>query len=674
MNISANAWSKISGVAVVLFLFAYGLFSFPLALFGPDRAMIPGDLGDSRFNNYILEHFHQWTAGKVDSYWDAPFMYPHQNVTALSDNLLGTAPVYSLFRRMGYGRESAFQLWILLVFAMNYICCFLALRQWSRHAVLAACGAYIFAFGIHSIGHLDHAQMFPRMAVPLALWWCWQWLQHGRILHFLLTALAVVFQFYCAIYLGFILCYVLLCLMIAHVLMHLGEIRRYLPAGWRRGLAGLGIIALAAAIMLPLMLPYLEASKVTDMRRIDEVRHAIPRLQGLFFTHPAALSWRSLSLHSQNAFDEWWNQFHFMGGLPWLAVLLAPWLLWRRDLRSEQRRTIGVLMVALLLAIIFCLRIGDFTLYGVVHALPGFSAMRSIDRFMPVIAMLFIALMTLVFSNVPAKAWPKLVIGIVLALVVVLDNRIDVGQLKRYNKNAAREFVDRARLDMQLQAGHDTRAIAYTPARGALDHKEDHHRSIAMHLTAMLAAQELGMPVVNAYTGYYPQHYMAFWDRQDRRTLEDWIFFNGMATDGIQLVNGVREPIFRADTVQWRGPNGKFLSADPRRPLEPHVDNGDPGLWETFVRLELAQGRTAFVAHTDRFLSVELHRDSGLVVVSDRLGDMGVFILQEHNDGTVGIRADNGRFLVLDTLTYRIHARGDSTDALGRFRLPRPAP
>jgi hypothetical protein len=62
------------GWAMAIALFAWGLWSFPLALFGPDRSLIPGDLGDSRFNNYILEHFHQWSLGKVPSYWDAPFM------------------------------------------------------------------------------------------------------------------------------------------------------------------------------------------------------------------------------------------------------------------------------------------------------------------------------------------------------------------------------------------------------------------------------------------------------------------------------------------------------------------------------------------------------------------------------------------------------------------------
>ncbi len=30
-------------------LLLYGLWSFPLAIFGPDRELIPGDLGDARF-------------------------------------------------------------------------------------------------------------------------------------------------------------------------------------------------------------------------------------------------------------------------------------------------------------------------------------------------------------------------------------------------------------------------------------------------------------------------------------------------------------------------------------------------------------------------------------------------------------------------------------------------
>lgn len=58
-------------------------------------------------------------------------MYPWKNVIGLSDNLLGTAPIYSLFRLLSYGREGAFQGWMLTLFGLNYWCGTLAFRKWT---------------------------------------------------------------------------------------------------------------------------------------------------------------------------------------------------------------------------------------------------------------------------------------------------------------------------------------------------------------------------------------------------------------------------------------------------------------------------------------------------------------------------------------------------------------
>ena len=154
-------------ILVAIALFIAGLWSVPLALFGPDRTLIPGDMGDARFNNWILEHFHQYVTGKVGSFWDAPFMYPWKNAIALSDNLLGSAPIYSALRYLGQTREGAFQGWIVAMFALNYGCCFVAMRKWAGNSALAACASYIFAFGIYNIGQLNYLQVPSLWAVTL---------------------------------------------------------------------------------------------------------------------------------------------------------------------------------------------------------------------------------------------------------------------------------------------------------------------------------------------------------------------------------------------------------------------------------------------------------------------------------------------------------------------------
>lgn len=664
--------NKMLAVAVPVLLFAYGTWTFPLAMLGDERKLLPGDLGDSRFNNYILEHFHQYATGSVDSYWDAPFMYPYKNVTALSDNLLGTAPLYSLFRHFGFNRESAYQLWILALFSLNYICCFIALVLWSKRAALSACGAYVFAFGIHMIGQMEHAQVFPKFMVPLAFWFCWQWLNSGRAKHLFLTALAVVYQFYCGVYLGFMLCYGLLFLALAYGLVDFRRIARYRPSRWQPFAKGVGVLMIAAVLLWPLMKPYVEVSDAIGMRTFEEVKATIPRPQSYFFTHPGALSWRSLSEHSQFGFPEWWSHFHFMGALPWIAILLLPIVLWKSGADVAMKKSVAVLGVAFVLSTFFCLRIGDFTLYEVIFKLPGFSAMRAIDRIINVQAMYFAAVMVMVGAAVTTKAWTRTLIGVCLPILIGVENKVDVNALKRYDKYAAQELVDRVVLDLQLQHDSAARAYAYTPARGVLPFAEDHTRTIHMHLTAMLAAQQLGVPIVNAYSGSYPGNHMTFWDRQDQRSLDDWCAFNGTSSADIRIVNNIHRSILNADTIALLAPSAKYVCVDPPRGDRAFADRTSVGIWETFVRLRLSPTECAFVAHTDMFLSVELHRDSALVATTDRLGDMGVFIVEEQPVGSVAIRADNGLYVALDSASLRLVARAATVNASCLFRPERP--
>ena len=53
-----------------------GTYLIVIRPFGVSFEFLPGDLGDARLNNYILEHFFRWVHGWTASYWNAPFFYP----------------------------------------------------------------------------------------------------------------------------------------------------------------------------------------------------------------------------------------------------------------------------------------------------------------------------------------------------------------------------------------------------------------------------------------------------------------------------------------------------------------------------------------------------------------------------------------------------------------------
>jgi len=242
---------------VPFFLLIAGLYLLPVSIFEPDFSKIPGDLGDARFNNYILEHGHKYFSGEINSYWNAPFLFPYKNVTALSDNLLGALPVYSFFRILGTDRETSFLFWLITLFALNYICCFIALKQWSGNVILSSVGAYIFAFSIYNIGQLDHVQILPKFISPLVIFWWWKFISEKKEKYFLFVILGLVYQFYCGIYLAFMLAYILIFMLFAYCAVYRNNLEFYKFRNKRLLSYIVSVSIVAIVLLLPLLMPYI---------------------------------------------------------------------------------------------------------------------------------------------------------------------------------------------------------------------------------------------------------------------------------------------------------------------------------------------------------------------------------------------------------------------------------
>lgn len=672
---SSPSWLKPLGIVVSMALFLVGIWSVPLAIFGPDHALIPGDLGDARFNNYILEHFHHFITGKLASYWDAPFMYPWKNVIALSDNLLGTAPLYSAFRTFGFSREGAFQLWILSLFALNYWCCLVALRKWSGSLVPAACAAYIFAFGIYNIGQMNNLQVLPRFMAPLAFLFLWNHLRSGSWKWLLVAILAVVYQFYCGIYIGFILVYALFFLFIGHVIAfrkpsYLRHFRNWrFAAGWAV-FAATGIV-----LLLPMMLHYLAVPEDLGTRNFSDILASVPRPTSYFFTHPAALSWRSLSHIGVDAFPQWWSHFHFIGALPWAAVLAVPFILVSKHTLASDRKVLVAIGSALLLSTVCCLNIAGFSLYKLVFMLPGFSVLRAVDRFINVQVLFFLVLFVAVLRPLFRHRRAAWALSLLLPVLVVQDNRWDVERTKRFDKLGSQRMVEdvERRMAREIEDSDRYDAIAYEPifrVGGSFD--ERHFEVITTQINAMLAAQAVGISTVNAYTGGYPGNYIHFFDNMDHGSLAAWCGFNGIGTGRIQEINGLAVDVVARDTVRFIAANGRYWCADESRQGKVLANRDKADGWETFLQLHLPDGRVAFLASNSQFLCAELEEDRQLSATGEDLGDYGLFTMEPLDSGKVAIKAFNGHYVALDPGSEELLATSDSIVPNARFKLLRP--
>lgn len=197
-----NSIVTYAGIAAFLVL---SLWLIVIAPMGPDLSMIPGDIGDARFNNFVLEHFYRWLIGKEAGFWDARIFYPVPKTIAFSDSFLGNGWFYAFFRLTGSDRETAFQYWYIFGFCLNYLAAAYVLMRLNFKPVAIATGAFFFTFGIPVLVREGHAQLVYRFPVPLACLMLWSFFQNPRFRSLLSVGFWLVWQFFLSIYLGFFL-------------------------------------------------------------------------------------------------------------------------------------------------------------------------------------------------------------------------------------------------------------------------------------------------------------------------------------------------------------------------------------------------------------------------------------------------------------------------------------
>jgi hypothetical protein len=524
-------------VLIPLALLLTGLYLVPVKIMDTGFTKIIGDLGDARFNNYILEHGHKFLHGEIRNFWNAPMMYPYKNVIAFSDNLLGTMPIYSVFRDLGCDRETAFQCWVLSLFTLNFIFCFITLKKWCGNSIIAATAAYIFAFGIYNTGHFQHIQVLPKFIAPLVVYWSWKFFTTKDIKYFLYSNLGLVFQFYCGIYLGFFLLYALLFLTIAYFIIYLDIKFFNLFLSWKFLLKFLLIILLSAVLLYWLMHPYYEIIKFTDILLFEDIFSSIPKPVSYFFSHTAASNWHILSGHSQFAFPLWWSHFHFVGALPFLGIILVFILFFINKVEIQQKKFLVFLLLVLFLNIIFCLNINGFTLYKYIYLIPGFSSMRSLDRIMNIQIIFFILIFTFAMNEALKINTKMKYLVYLLPLLVIIDNKINVTEIKRFDKAYDQSIIKEIESNISRQYNHKYKSIAYLPLITKPAEPEKHTKTIQLNISAILAAQSLNIPIVNGYSGHYPDKFMAFFDQMDTVSLKTWCDFNKCNINEIQCIS-----------------------------------------------------------------------------------------------------------------------------------------
>lgn len=648
-------------------LLCVGLYLIPLNIFDLDFSKIPGNFGDARFNNYILEHDYLYFIGQVDKYWDAQFMYPFKNVIAFSDNLLGTAPIYAVFRLIGADRETAFQYWLIILFALNFICCYWALYKWSDNNVLSSTGAYIFSFSILLVGNIYNVQTIPKFLVPLVFYWCWKYFTQKEIKYFLFLSLGVIFQFYCGIYLGFLLLYALLFLFIAYVIIY-RDFTLFRQFKKRKIIGNhLIVLIIICCLFIPFILPYIFISQEAGIPSFEEVKQYIPTLRSYFFTSKAPILWTALSEHAVLELKNWWCHFLFIGALPWLGIIAVPIVFLLKKTDSNSKKFIAFLCLGLFLSFIFCLNINGFTLYKYIYELPGFAAIRSINRLINIEIMFFVLIFVFVFKELsnysPKMNWFVLC----FPLFVILDNAINSKEIMKYDKKESQNQIERVRKEIQSQYNNKYKAIAYM--------SDSVENKVNFHIDVMLVCQELNISCVNAYSGHNPGQYNDFFNRTDEESLMSWCQFNNIESESIQRIYPRHESSKRNRSpvelfINLIAFKDKFVGVDKVMGDTLIANKGEAHESERLTLKYLDNLTVVFKSSKNKFVIVDQGESNFLIANVDSLEQATRFVLIKQDSGYFAFMTKMGHYLCSDqTLGGKLIANRQYIGDWEKFRI-----
>ncbi|MBW2731887.1 MAG: hypothetical protein JRH20_05800 [Deltaproteobacteria bacterium] len=364
---------------------------------------LPGDVGDTRLNNILLEHVYRWIVGDESSFWNATFFYPFPLAIAFGDNLLGAAPAYALLRIFGLDREQAHLGWFVVGYSLNYFSAFYVLRQLALRPISAALGAFFFSFGLPMTGQELHNQLLYRWCVPFATFGLYRFAERADPRWLVTTVVLLVVQLYTSIYTGVFLLLLLFSMTLVlavtrfrdqpwlHRWFWFGKNLRsaWLAAGgaratvseraWRggRGWKAILVVLLLASVAALVGLAYPYISVVRDYgfaRGWPEVSGLLPRLQS-YLHAPHSLLWRSESPLLQQLPTQLEHSLFI--GLPMTLLLLAG-LMFRLDWRQREFALVSIVACALLM--VLTLNVWGESLYRVIFLLPGFGAIRALTR------------------------------------------------------------------------------------------------------------------------------------------------------------------------------------------------------------------------------------------------------------------------------------------------------
>lgn len=472
----------------------YGAFR---PTFDSGFALVQSDPGDSVFNHYVLEHTWQVVANPDyrGTLLSPPFFYPTPLVLAYSESLLGAAPAYWLLR-LGLSDVHAFQWWMILMNALNFVA-FAAVARWlgCGHGT-AVFGGFLWAFALVHVEQIRHQQLIPRFWMPVAAYHAWHLAAGPNLRSLNRLAGCIVLQTVTCIYTGWFLVFGLAAFVpFAAMASRPGGLRDLYRFLRERRWPAARIVGLWGFALFVYLIPYFVANWGLT-RTYGDCVTLLPTLSG-WFAGPQGSRWyHTIRPHRGGIAQE---GLLFCGFALYGLFVAAAVCAWRR--RRDPDRPWELRFVAAALGAAWLLTLVTLNLYEgasgwyVLRFIPGGQAIRCVARvYLPIY----------LFANLAVVLWLKVVLDRVgnrwarAAVFVLLTGPVVFEQT-----GAVPDAFPAA--DVYGEADRYVENLRGADA-GYLIPRSEPYR-LYDDLIGMWAGLRANVPMVNGYSGRYPDDY-----------------------------------------------------------------------------------------------------------------------------------------------------------------------
>lgn len=296
----------------LFFIAATALMTYPQVMHIHDG--VGADLADPLLSTWRLSWFaHQLPRDPLNLF-NANIFHPEPRTLAFSDAMLVPSLTVAPLVWLGLHQVAAYNLLFLSGFFLSGVGMFVLVRSLTHHTGAALLAGFIYAFLPYRFMHYSHLELQMGQWMPLGLWALHRTITRGRVGDGLLTGLFFALQMLSSVYYGvFFATY--LAVVGGALLLAAGSAR--VRASVKPLLAG-GL--LAAALVGPLLVPYLGARSAVGERPVHEIEYYSATPQHYLEVHPrnAAFGPR----HSQRGNQE---KELFQGFAVPIVALLCLW-------------------------------------------------------------------------------------------------------------------------------------------------------------------------------------------------------------------------------------------------------------------------------------------------------------------------------------------------------------